>query len=65
MPHGDVGGMIEAKVPDKGTPIMLYCRSGHRAGIARKTLAAMNYTNVENLGGMKAAAETLKKAVVK
>jgi len=65
MPYGDIGGMIEAKVPDKNTPIMLYCHSGGRAGIARKTLAAMNYTNVENLGGMKAAAETLKKAVVK
>ena len=48
-----------------GKEIILYCRSGHRAGIARKTLAAMNYTNVENLGGMQAAAETLKKAVVK
>ena len=65
MPYGDIGGMIEAKVPDRSTPIMLYCRSGGRAGIARKTLAAMNYTNVENLGGMTAAAETLKKAVVK
>lgn len=65
MPYGDIGGMIEAKVPDKSTPIMLYCRSGGRAGIARKTLVAMNYTNVENLGGMQAAAETLKKSVVK
>ena len=65
MPHGDIGGMIEAKVPDKSTPILLYCRSGHRAGMAKKTLAAMSYTNVENLGGIKAAAETLKKAVVK
>ena len=65
MPHDDIGGMIEAKVPDKSTTIMLYCRSGHRAGIARKTLVAMNYANVENLGGMTAAAETLKKAVVK
>jgi len=65
MPYGDIGGMIEAKVPDKNTPIVLYCRSGGRAGMARKTLAAMNYTNVENLGGMKAAAETLRKSVVK
>ena len=65
MPYGDIGGMIEAKVPDKSTPIRLYCRSGGRAGIAQKTLAAMNYTNVENLGGMQDAAETLKKAVVK
>jgi hypothetical protein len=30
-----------------------------------RKLYAMNYTNVENLGGMQDAAETLKKAVVK
>ena len=65
MPYGDIGSMIEARVPDKNTPIMLYCHSGGRAGMAKKTLAAMNYTNVENLGGMKAAAETLRKSVVK
>ena len=65
MPYDDIGGMIEAKVPDKNKPIMLYCQSGGRAGMARKTLTAMNYTNVENLGGMQAAADTLKKAVVK
>ena len=57
--------MIKAKAPDKSTPIMLYCRSGHRAGLARKTLAAMSYTNVKNLGGMQTAADRLKKAVVK
>lgn len=65
MPYGDIGDMIEAKVPDKDTPIMLYCQSGGRAGMARRTLAAMNYTNVENLGGIQAAADSLKKAVVK
>ena len=65
MPYGDIGSMIEARVPDKNTPIMLYCHSGGRAGMSKKTLAAMNYTNVENLGGMKAAAETLRNSVVK
>jgi phage shock protein E len=65
MPYGDIGAMIEAKVPDKNTPIVLYCRSGGRAGIALKTLAAMKYINVENLGGIQAAAETLKKSVVR
>ena len=65
MPYADIGGMIEAKVPDKSTPIMLYCRSGGRAEMARKTLASMNYTRVENLCGMQAAADSLKKDVVK
>ena len=65
MPYDDIGGMIDAKVPDKNTPIMLYCHSGGRAEMARKTLAVMNYTNVENLGGMQDAADRLKKEVVK
>ena len=65
MPYDAIGGMIEAKVPDKNTPLMLYCRSGARSEMARKTLASMNYTRVENLGGMQTAADTLAKAVVK
>ena len=65
MPYDTIGGMIEAKVPDKNTPIVLYCRSGHRAEIAQKTLSTMNYTKVENLGGMQTAADRLKKDVVK
>ena len=65
MPYDAIGGMIEAKVPDKNTPLVLYCRSGARSEMARKTLASMNYTRVENLGGMQTAADTLAKAVVK
>lgn len=65
MPYDAIGGMIEAKVSDKNTPLMLYCRSGARSEMARKTLASMNYTRVENLGGMQTAADTLAKAVVK
>ena len=65
MPHDMIGSMIEARVPDKKTPISLYCRSGGRSEMALKTLVSLNYTNVENLGGIQAAAGKLKKAVVK
>jgi len=65
MPHDVIGGLIEARVPDKSTPILLYCRSGGRSEMARKTLVSLNYTSVENLGGMQAAAGKLKKKVVK
>lgn len=37
---------------DKSKPIVTYCRSGNRAGKARKTLEAAGYTNVTNVGGM-------------
>jgi len=57
--------MIEARVTDKNTPIYPYCRSGGRAEKARKKLVSMNYAHVENLGGMQAAGDRLKREVVK
>lgn len=37
-------------------PIILYCRSGRRSGIAGDMLTAMGFTNVYNLGAFKSAA---------
>lgn len=37
---------------DKSKPIVLYCRSGARAGRAKEQLVAAGYTQVTNLGGM-------------
>ena len=65
MPHDRIGEAVEARFPDKNTPILLYCRSGGRSEMARKTLVSRNYTRIENLGGMQAAAGKLKKEVVK
>jgi len=36
--------------PDKGRPIVVYCRTGRRSAIARETLLAMGYTNVSDFG---------------
>lgn len=57
IPHGVIGEKIAAAVPDKNTPITLYCRSGGRAGQAKSVLAKLGYTRVENAGGY----EDLKK----
>ena len=35
-----------------GRPIVLYCRTGHRAGIALDVLRSKGFTNVENGGGL-------------
>lgn len=65
MPYDAIGSLIEAQVPDKRTRILLYCRSGGRSEMARETLVGLGYANVENLGGLQAAAGKLQKKVVK
>ena len=36
---------------DKSTPIVVYCRTGHRSGIAYGVLKKMGYRNLYNLEG--------------
>ena len=50
LPYDTIGKTITAHVSDKDAEIILYCRSGRRSGIAKKTLDAMGYTNVINAG---------------
>ena len=52
IPHTEIGEQIGKLNLAKDTPIKLFCRSGHRAGIAEKTLEQLGYTNVENVGGI-------------
>jgi rhodanese-related sulfurtransferase len=37
---------------DRNRPLIVYCRSGRRSAIAVKTLEAMGYKKVYDLGGM-------------
>jgi phage shock protein E len=60
IPHTQIGDRIAETAPDKSQPIYVYCRSGRRSGIAKRTLEQMGYTNVENLGGIKDARERLE-----
>lgn len=46
---GDLG--LLADVP-KNSQIDLYCRTGHRSGLAQEMLAKRGYTHVTNLGGL-------------
>lgn len=52
MPYDRIGSLIGNQVSDKETDIILYCRSGRRAGIAKKTLESLGYTSVTNAGGL-------------
>jgi molybdopterin/thiamine biosynthesis adenylyltransferase/rhodanese-related sulfurtransferase len=42
---------IEAAVPDRAAPVVLYCEAGVRSLFAGRTLAAMGYTDVVSMGG--------------
>ena len=50
LPYDTIRDTIAAHVPEKDAKIILYCRSGRRSGIAKKTLEAMGYKNVINAG---------------
>jgi len=52
IPHGEVSERVPSLVEDKDTPLYIYCRSGNRAGIAKRALEAEGYTNVKNVGGL-------------
>jgi rhodanese-related sulfurtransferase len=42
---------IEERVPDKGTPLILYCGGGYRSALAADALERMGYTNVYSMAG--------------
>jgi rhodanese-related sulfurtransferase len=50
---------IETKVPDKDTPMVLYCGGGFRSALSADALTRMGYTNVVSLdGGWRALLES-------
>ena len=52
--HTQIANHISTLAPDKDTPIVLYCRSGRRSGIAEDSLRALGYSNLINGGGYEA-----------
>lgn len=65
IPLDVIGKKISKAVPDKNTPIYLYCRSGRRSSIALKILEKMQYKNLYNAGGLKEAQKLLSLPIVK
>ena len=51
LDRGKLEFMVETSLPDKATPIVVYCKSGDRGALAAATLQEMGYTNVRNLAG--------------
>jgi phage shock protein E len=48
FPYGEIKEKFAE--PDKGRPIVVYCRSGRRSAIAKTYLEEMGYTNVSDFG---------------
>jgi rhodanese-related sulfurtransferase len=42
---------IEARVPDTGAKLVLYCGGGFRSALVAENLQKMGYTNVESMDG--------------
>ena len=51
MSKGIIERDIEARVPDLGAEIVLYCGGGFRSALAADNLQKMGYTNVISMDG--------------
>ncbi len=54
IPHDQVEQRLAEFGDDKSRSIVLYCRSGRRAGVAEQILREAGFTNVLNAGGYEA-----------
>ncbi len=59
VPLNQLAARIAAVAPQPGTPLVLYCASGGRSGIACQLLKQLGYSNVSNAGGLYAASARL------
>jgi phage shock protein E len=49
IPHQELSGRL-AEVGEKSVPVVLYCQSGARSGMAARALQRAGYAQVYNLG---------------
>lgn len=53
IPLDDIEDMdLEALLPDKNAPVLLYCRTGRRSALAAAQLFDKGYENLYDLGGL-------------
>lgn len=54
-------GEAQERFPDKSAPLFVYCLSGGRSSSAVGALREMGYTNLTNIGGIRAWRGEIKK----
>jgi len=52
LPHDEIVTRAAIDLPDKSTPILVYCYSGGRSAIAAQILTSLGYSTVYDLGGI-------------
>src|SRR3954464_5861745 len=51
IPRGHLESQIEARLPDHGAPVVVYCAGGVRSAFAAKTLEDLGYRDVVSMAG--------------
>lgn len=51
MPHDQIAERISEISGDRDQPVVVYCRSGRRAGLAKEVLRSNGFTDILNAGG--------------
>ena len=49
--RGNLEASVEARIPDKDTPLVVMCAGGVRSAFAARTLSELGYTNVISMDG--------------
>ena len=62
IPYESIDKGVAALGLEQDTPILLYCRSGRRSGIALDSLRKQGYTQLKNVGGIEEASALAKQS---
>ncbi|MFM9085924.1 MAG: molybdopterin-synthase adenylyltransferase MoeB [Acidimicrobiia bacterium] len=51
IPRGHLEAQVESRIPDKSTPIVVYCAGGVRSAFATQTLRQLGYERASSMAG--------------
>ena len=51
IPRGHLESQVESRIPDKATPVTVYCAGGVRSAFAARTMQELGYSTVESMEG--------------
>ena len=51
LPRGHLEAQIETRIPDKTTPVVVYCAGGVRSAFAARTMGELGYMTVTSMDG--------------